>query len=149
MDIRIKYKISRCNKSNLRYARSLPARAPGSRACPRTFEGPDFPSLCGCRCSYTLSQKLTVENNEAREKQINSGASGRCNSVISYISRGDASRDLHSLSPSNELLCTSAVTPTMRLYRVEARLRGITALWFCRKKCHLHTIPCNEQERDK
>ena len=34
------------------------------------------------------------------------------------------------------------VTPTMRLYlpRVEARLRGITALWFCRKKGHLHTI---------
>ena len=43
------------------------------------------------------------------------------------------------------------VTPTMRLYlpRVEARLRGITALWFCRKKYHLHTIPCNEQEWDK
>ena len=43
------------------------------------------------------------------------------------------------------------VTPTMRLYLpcVEARLRGITALWFCRKKCHLHTIPCNEQEWDK
>ena len=43
------------------------------------------------------------------------------------------------------------VTPTMRLYlpRVEARLRGITALWFCRKKGHLHTIPCNEQEWDK
>ena len=43
------------------------------------------------------------------------------------------------------------VTPTMRLYlpRVEARLRGITAWWFCRKKGHLHTIPCNEQERDK
>ena len=41
--------------------------------------------------------------------------------------------------------------PTMRLYlpRVEARLRGITALWFCRKKGHLHTIPFNEQERDK
>ena len=39
----------------------------------------------------------------------------------------------------------------MRLYlpRVEARLRGITALWFCRKKGHLHRIPCNEQERDK
>ena len=39
----------------------------------------------------------------------------------------------------------------MRLYlpRVEARLRGITALWFCRKKGHLHTIPCNEQEWDK
>ena len=38
----------------------------------------------------------------------------------------------------------------MRLYlpRVEARLRGITALWFCRKKGHLHTIPCNEQEWD-
>ena len=44
-----------------------------------------------------------------------------------------------------------AVTPTMRLYlpRVEARLRGITALWFCRKKGHLHTNPCNEQEWDK
>ena len=44
-----------------------------------------------------------------------------------------------------------AVTPTMRLYlpRVEARLRGITAWWFCRKKGHLHTIPCNEQEWDK
>ena len=43
------------------------------------------------------------------------------------------------------------VTPTMRLYlpRVEARLRGITAWWFCRKKGHLHTIPCNEQEWDK
>ena len=43
------------------------------------------------------------------------------------------------------------VTPTMRLYlpRVEARLRGITALWFCLKKGHLHTIPCNEQEWDK
>ena len=42
------------------------------------------------------------------------------------------------------------VTPMMRLYlpRVEARLRGITALWFCRKKGHLHTIPCNEQEWD-
>ena len=39
----------------------------------------------------------------------------------------------------------------MRLYlpRVEARLRGITAWWFCRKKGHLHTIPCNEQEWDK
>ena len=39
----------------------------------------------------------------------------------------------------------------MRLYLppVEARLRGITALWFCRKKGHLHTIPCNEQEWDK
>ena len=39
----------------------------------------------------------------------------------------------------------------MRLYlpRVGARLRGITALWFCRKKGHLHTIPCNEQEWDK
>ena len=39
----------------------------------------------------------------------------------------------------------------MRLYlpRVEAWLRGITALWFCRKKGHLHTIPCNEQEWDK
>ena len=36
------------------------------------------------------------------------------------------------------------VTPTMRLYlpRVEARLRGITTLWFCHKKGHLHTIPC-------
>ena len=43
------------------------------------------------------------------------------------------------------------VTPTMRLYlpRVEARLTGITALWCCRKKGHLHTIPCNEQEWDK
>ncbi len=43
------------------------------------------------------------------------------------------------------------VLPMMRLYlpRVEARLRGITALWFCRKKGHLHTIPCNEQEWDK
>ena len=43
------------------------------------------------------------------------------------------------------------VTPSMRLYlpRVEARLRGITAWWFCRKKGHLHTIPCNEQEWDK
>ena len=43
------------------------------------------------------------------------------------------------------------VTPTMRLYlpRVRARLRGITALWFSRKKGHLHTIPCNEQEWDK
>ena len=42
------------------------------------------------------------------------------------------------------------VTPMMRLYlpRVEARLRGITALWCCRKKGHLHTIPCNEQEWD-
>ena len=39
----------------------------------------------------------------------------------------------------------------MRLYLpcVEARLRSITALWFCRKKGHLHTIPCNEQEWDK
>ena len=39
----------------------------------------------------------------------------------------------------------------MRLYlpRVEARLRGITTWWFCRKKGHLHTIPCNEQEWDK
>ena len=39
----------------------------------------------------------------------------------------------------------------MRLYlpRVEARLRGITALWHSRKKGHLHTIPCNEQEWDK
>ena len=39
----------------------------------------------------------------------------------------------------------------MRLYlpRVEARLRGITALWFCCKKGHLHTIPCREQEWDK
>ena len=39
----------------------------------------------------------------------------------------------------------------MRLYlpRVEARLIGITALWFCRKKGHLHTNPCNEQEWDK
>ena len=39
----------------------------------------------------------------------------------------------------------------MRLYlpRVEARLGGITAWWFCRKKGHLHTIPCNEQEWDK
>ena len=38
----------------------------------------------------------------------------------------------------------------MRLYlpRVEARLGGITAWWFCRKKGHLHTIPCNEQEWD-
>ena len=38
------------------------------------------------------------------------------------------------------------VTPTMRLYlpRVEARLGGITAWWFCRKKGHLHTITCNE-----
>ena len=44
-----------------------------------------------------------------------------------------------------------SVTPTMRLYLpcVGARLRGITALWFCRKKGHLHTIPCNEQEWDK
>src|SRR4051812_1139425 len=43
------------------------------------------------------------------------------------------------------------VTPTMRLYlpRVRARLRGITTWWFCRKKGHLHTIPCNEQEWDK
>ena len=43
------------------------------------------------------------------------------------------------------------VTPAMRLYlpRVEARLRGITELWFCRKKGHLHTIPCNEQDWDK
>ena len=47
--------------------------------------------------------------------------------------------------------CRLVVTPTMRLYlsRVEARLRGITAWWFCRKKGHLHTIPCNEQEWDK
>ena len=47
-------------------------------------------------------------------------------------------------------LSALCVTPTMRLYlpRVEARLRGITALWFCRKKGHLHTIPCNEQEWD-
>ena len=39
----------------------------------------------------------------------------------------------------------------MRLYlpRVEAWLRGITALWFCCKKGNLHTIPCNEQEWDK
>ena len=39
----------------------------------------------------------------------------------------------------------------MRLYlpRVEARLGGITAWWFSRKKGHLHTIPCNEQEWDK
>ena len=39
----------------------------------------------------------------------------------------------------------------MRVYlpRVEARLRGITAWWFCRKKGHLHTIPCNELEWDK
>ena len=39
----------------------------------------------------------------------------------------------------------------MRLYlpRVEARLRDITALWFCRKKGHLHTLQCNEQEWDK
>jgi hypothetical protein len=43
------------------------------------------------------------------------------------------------------------VTPTIRLYlpRVEAQLRGITAWWFYRKKGHLHTIPCNEQEGDK
>ena len=43
------------------------------------------------------------------------------------------------------------VTPTMRLYlpRVEARLGGITTWWCCRKKGHLHTIPCNEQEWDK
>ena len=43
------------------------------------------------------------------------------------------------------------VTPTMRLYlsHVEAWHRGITAWWFCRKKGHLHTIPCNEQEWDK
>ena len=43
------------------------------------------------------------------------------------------------------------VTPTMRPYlpRVEARLRGITALWFCRKKGYLHTITCNEQDWDK
>ena len=55
-------------------------------------------------------------------------------------------------SISNNLTSTSiVVTPTMRLYlpRVEARLRGITALWFCRKKGHLHTIPCNKQEWDK
>ena len=39
----------------------------------------------------------------------------------------------------------------MRLYlpRVEARLGGITAWWFCRKKGHLDTIPCSEQEWDK
>ena len=39
----------------------------------------------------------------------------------------------------------------MRLYlpRVEARLRGITTWWFCRKKGHLHTIPCSEWEWDK
>ena len=44
-----------------------------------------------------------------------------------------------------------SVMPTMQLYlsRVEARPRGITALWFGRKKGHLHTIPCNEQEWDK
>ena len=50
-----------------------------------------------------------------------------------------------------EQCCSLYVAPTMRLYlpRVEARLRGITALWFCRKKGHLHTIPCNEQEWDK
>ena len=43
------------------------------------------------------------------------------------------------------------VMPTMRLYLpcVEARLRGITALWFSRKKGHLRTIPRNEQERGK
>ena len=43
------------------------------------------------------------------------------------------------------------VTPMMRLYlpRVEVRLKGITALWVCRKKGHLHTIPCNEQDWDK
>ena len=67
--------------------------------------------------TYTRSPKLTGKNNDAREKQINSGASRRCNSVISYISRGSASRDLglvisismlDSLSPSSELLRTSA-----------------------------------------
>jgi len=51
----------------------------------------------------------------------------------------------------NFKLRTGNVTPMMRLYlpRVKARLRGITAWWFCRKKGHLHTIPCNEQEWDK
>ena len=36
------------------------------------------------------------------------------------------------------------VTPTMRLYLpcVGARLRGITAFWYDRKKGPLHTIPC-------
>ena len=40
----------------------------------------------------------------------------------------------------------SAVTPMMRLYlpRLEARLRGITAWWFCCKRGNLHTIPCIE-----
>ena len=55
-------------------------------------------------------------------------------------------------SPSHVMIGHGlVVTPSMRLYlpRVEARLRGITALWFCRKKGHLHTIPCNEQEWDK
>ena len=39
----------------------------------------------------------------------------------------------------------------MRLYlpRVEARLRGITAWWFSRKRGNLHTIPCTELERDR
>ena len=53
--------------------------------------------------------------------------------------------------PNRIITDNGSVTPTMRLYlpRVEARLRGITALWFCRKKGHLHTIACNEQEWDK
>ena len=50
---------------------------------------------------------------------------------------------------SNEL-GGAGVMPMMQLYlpRVEARLRGITALWYCHKKGYLHTIPCNEQEWD-
>ena len=59
-------------------------------------------------------------------------------------------RDLR-MQSTKESTGRRGVTPTMRLYlpRVEARLRGITALWFCRKKGHLHTIPCNEGEWDK
>ena len=40
----------------------------------------------------------------------------------------------------------ACVMPTMWLYlpRVEARLRGITAWWFCGKRGNLHTIPCTE-----
>ena len=61
----------------------------------------------------------------------------------------DAGEVAAEVSPSSSAGSLS-VTPTMRLYlpRVEARLRGITALWYCRKKGYLHTIPCNEQEWD-
>ena len=38
------------------------------------------------------------------------------------------------------------VMPTMRIYLpcVDARLRGMTTWWFCRKRGDLHTIPCTE-----